>query len=72
MFIFNGEFILYNFFDKLQGVFIILVGVLFYFYMFTINLKNYLDIYYIEMGYLNWFFGDFFRKGGYVLLILRD
>lgn len=70
--IFDGEFVLFNFYDKFQGVFIVLLGVLFYFLLFFLNVKIYLDIYYIEMGYLNWFFGDFFRNGGYIFLVFRD
>jgi len=72
MFFFDGEFILCNFFDKIQGVLIILIGTFLYLIIMSLSMKKYLEIYYIEMGYLNWFFGDFFRKGGFKLLLLGD
>jgi len=70
--VFDGEFILVNFYDRIQGIFIFLRGLGFYFYIMVINIMKYLEIYYIEIGYLNWFFGDFFRRGGYGLLFLRE
>jgi len=70
--VFDGEFVLINYYDKMQGIFIILRGVGLYFYMITLKIKKYLEIYYIEIGYLNWAFGDFFRKNGFSILVLRE
>lgn len=51
--VFDGEFILISFFDKIQGMFILLRGIYFYFYLMSLNVKKYFEVYYIEMSYLN-------------------
>lgn len=51
--IFDGEFIFINFFDRVQGTFVILLGLIFYFYLVTKYIGKCLEIYYIEIGYLN-------------------
>lgn len=71
-FFFDGELNLINFFDKIQGVFIFLLGGFLFYFMVFINIKKYLEVYYIEIGYLNWFFGDFFSKGGFSLVYLGE
>jgi len=70
--IFDGDFILINFYDRIQGIFILFLGLLFYGYSSSLGVAKCLELYYIEMGYLNWFFGDLFRKGGFFLLFLGE
>lgn len=65
---FEGELNLVNFFDRFLGVFISFFGFFGFFLVGLLDFKKFLEIYYIEMGFLNWFFGDFFRSRGYKLV----
>lgn len=69
---FEGECVLFSFFDKIQGLFILFFGCLFYFFFRGVILIKFINFYFIEIGYMNWFFGDLFRRIGFFLIVLKD